>query len=67
MKIKDITVGQAVTVRRGYSVRPAVVESVSGGRVSVRFTDVPEGLRLPVGHASYLYGASVVPGAVQPA
>lgn len=66
MRLPEIIIDAEVYVTRGYSRRPAVVTSVHDGRVAVRFTDVPEGLRLPEGHASNLYGAVVRPNAVSP-
>lgn len=62
----DLAPGTIVRVRRGYSVRPAIVERVYGGRVHVRFTDVSDAdLRsIPAANRGGLLGAAVRPGAI---
>lgn len=67
MRLAEIAVGAHVAVRRGYSVRPAVVESISGGYVHVHFTDVTAAdlASIPEGHRSYMLGASVRPNQIE--
>lgn len=69
VRIKDITPGQPVTHRLGYSNRPAVVENVdTQGRVSIRYTDVDRAAArsIPPTHRGRLYGATVRPQFLDP-
>lgn len=69
MRYSEVTTDQAVTVTCGYTTRPAVVTTLfpATKRVGVRYTDVPAGLVLPVGHAHNVYGAVVRPGQISAA
>jgi hypothetical protein len=65
MKLADIEIGMAVRARRGYSVRPAVVDSIRGGRVGVSFTDVDRTGATDYGpNRSGLLGAVLAPNAI---
>jgi ribosomal protein L21E len=69
MRLADIHVGDKVRVRRGYSVRPAHVDSIYDGKVGVTFDDVPRAVAssIPDGYRGNLLGATVRPNAVEPA
>jgi hypothetical protein len=69
MKLSALTTGQAVRVRRGYSTRPARIDSIRNGKIGVTYTDIDRSTlaSIPTGNRGSLLGASVNPAAILPA